>query len=371
MEIKKRFLTVLAYMLVFTLASAAAVFAAPAPVKVTAYQGIKIIYNGKELSGTNQPYIINNVTYVPFRLLVESFGKNVTWDAANYKVVITDNGISADEKLQMSNQIADLQNKNSELQKTITTLNAKIATLESGSNSSTSDIKEALEDAFEDAGDDYFDDKDIEFTFSISGDKEDLAYTIKMDFDDSDEYEGITKVSDNDIEDFLERVESKIESEIKNTNFKSADITGKLVDSDDSSDYVKYNGSKYTYSWDGNDDLSDIEEEVIDYFKDKDVGEYYFDDKDVEVDISLDGDDDEIEYNVKIDCSDSDFDDIKDISTTKLRNFLNALRSKITTEIDNSAFEDADITGVTYDKNHTSYKVQLDKNQKYTYSWSD
>ena len=368
-KIKNRFLIVLITMLVFTVGLTVTAAAAPTPVKVTAYEGIKIIYNGQEVSGSNQPYIINNVTYVPFRLLMENFGKNVSWDAANYKVLITDDTISADQKIQLSNQVVDLQNKNKELQNTITSLNAKIAALEANNNdTSTSDIAGEISDYLEDAGDDYFDDAGIDFTYSLSGDEDELVYKIVMDLDDADDYDDLTEISSSDIASYLNAVKSRISLEANDTDYDDADITGKLIDANKSSYYVQYNGSSYAYSWDDDGDISDIEESVVDYFAD--AGDDYFDDDAIEVDISLDGDEDEIEYDVAIDCSDSDSDytDMRDISTSELKTFLNALKSRINSEIDDTDFADADISGYVYDRNHSSYNIKYDSGS-YSFSW--
>lgn len=364
----KRLLMVLFTMSVLVAGSATVASASPSPVKVTAYPGVTINYNSKVLSGSNQPYIINNVTYVPFRLLMENFGKNVSWDAANYQVLITD-GTSAKE-LELYNQIADLKNKNAELEKTIASLNTQVTTLQASADTddiSTGDLKETLEDYFSDAGDDYFGDDGINFTYSLSGDEDDLVYTIKIDFDDADDYEDLTEVSTSYIQSFLSAVKSKINSEVYDTDFEDADITGKLVDNDNSSNYVTYNGSSYTYSW-SDDDIDDVEETVVDYFDDLDVGDYYFADDGVEVTITVDGDEDNIAYRVKIDCSDSDYTDISEINSTRLTAFLKALKSKITSEINDTDFEDADITGLAYDVNSTSLKVTFD-GSSYDYSW--
>jgi len=115
----KTLLTAALMTLLLIAGSTAVVSASSSPLKVSAYPGVKITYNGQTVSGSNQPYIINNVTYVPFRLLMESFGKNVAWDADNYQVVITDGDSSNSKELDLYNQIADLQNQNAELQKTV------------------------------------------------------------------------------------------------------------------------------------------------------------------------------------------------------------------------------------------------------------
>lgn len=364
-KVKKRLLMILITTLIITIGSVVLVYAAPAAkfTKVDAYQGVKIVYNGNELTGANQPYIINNVTYVPLRLVMENFGKIVGWDAVNYKVIIQDN--SSSNTVQLSNQIAALTNENAALKKQITALQAQV----NEEDSSTSDIKEALEDEFDDAGDGYFDDEGIEFTFSVSGNKDALAYTIKMDFDDADEYDGLEDVSDSDIEDFLDDVEATINDEIDGTDFEDAKITGKLIDNDSSSDYVKFNGSSYTYSWDDDEDdttAEDIEDAVTSYTYFKNAGDKYFDDEDVDVNISLDVDEDEISYDVEIDCSNSSYDDISDIGKTDVKVFLAALKSKITSEIQDTDFEDADIVGHCEDADDSTLSVDYEDG---TYDW--
>ncbi len=115
---------------------------------------------------------------------------------------------------------------------------------------SISDIKDTLNDYFEDAGDDYFSDDGIDVSIRLSGDEDDLVYTVKLDFSNSDNYEDLTDVSETELESFLNAVESKIKTEIDGTDYEDAGITGKLVDNDNSSYYVKYNGSTYTFGWD-------------------------------------------------------------------------------------------------------------------------
>lgn len=365
-KIKKRMLT--AFIVLLVLAVGTAVYAAPMAVKLTAYQGIKIFYNGTQLSGTDQPYLINNRTYVPLRLLMDNFGKNIGWDGANNQVIISDNGSSVNDLQQLQSEIASLQKKNSELQNTITKLNAKVAKYEGdeGSNASLSDIKSELVDYFEDAGSDYFSDSGIDFTFSLTGDEDEISYTIRMDFDDADDYSDLSDVSITDIEEFLDDVEAKISSEADNTDYEDADISGKLVDSDDSSLYVRSDDGDYTYSWDEDDtSLDDIEEAVADYLYD--YGSNYFDD-DVSLDVSLSGDRDDIEYELTIDCSGTVYADISEIGSSKIKTVMNLVKSRIVKEADGTSFEDADITGIAVDADDSSIYVRYN-GSTYSYHW--
>jgi hypothetical protein len=84
--------------LIITLMAATSVYAANAkPIlnTVKAYSGVKIVYNGNELTGDKSPYIINDTTYIPLRMLMENLGKTIYWDAMNYRVVVLDTGNEA------------------------------------------------------------------------------------------------------------------------------------------------------------------------------------------------------------------------------------------------------------------------------------
>jgi hypothetical protein len=341
---------------VFTTFTGSNVYAVSNAKMVTAYQGIKIVYNGQELTDSTQPYVINNTTFVPLRILMNYFGKAVTWDAVNSRVLITDDTSSLKEQLaQKDAQIKTLQSQ-------ITQLNTKI----SEDDNDLSDIEDTLNNYFEDRADDYFDDDGIDVTISLDGDEDDLAYTVKLDFDDADDYSDLTDVSETDLKTFLNAVKSKINSEIEDTDYEDADLTGKLLDNDTSSYYVKYNGSSYTFSWDDT-DLSDIEDTLSDYFGD--AGNDYFDDDGIDVTISLDGDEDDLAYTVKLDFDDADdYTDLTDISESNLEDFLDDVKSKINSEIEDTDYEDADISGELKDNDTSSYYVEY-SNGSYSFSW--
>lgn len=381
---RKRLIMVIIAIFVITM-GAAAVYAAPSTVKLAAYQGIKIIYNGTELASTDQSYIINNRTYVPLRLLMDNFGKNVSWDAANNQVIINDGGSYLSQMQQLDNQIATLQKKNAELENTINSLNSQTTSTKTKTNTSTvydynydyedeedddtsvSDIKAEVADYFEDAGSDYFGDNGIGFSLSLSGDEDELTYTIRLDFDDADYYQDLTDISQSRIEDFMDDVKARISSEANDTDYEDADIEGKLIDSSNTSHFVSYDGS-YSFSWDEDDTtVEDIEEAVADYFVN--CGDTSFGDSGVVVNISIDGDKNELEYDISIDCSASGSADLHEISQGTIKAFLTAVKYQISDEADGTNFEDADITGRAYDANNSAdYNVEYN-GSSYNFSW--
>lgn len=110
-------------------------------------------------------------------------------------------------------------------------------------------IKEALNDYFENAGANYFGDKGIDVIIDLSGDRNDLTYTIQFDFDDAAFYNDLTELSRANIISFLNDFKNRIVSEIDNTNYDNADIYGKLGDIDNLNYFVIYNGYSYIFSW--------------------------------------------------------------------------------------------------------------------------
>ena len=97
-KIKTRLSLITVLVFIFTMVIGAAAFGAYTSVqKVEAYSGVKVFFNGKEVINPDQPFIINDRTYVPLRMIMELVGSGVTWDAANYRVMLT--GGASDSEL--------------------------------------------------------------------------------------------------------------------------------------------------------------------------------------------------------------------------------------------------------------------------------
>jgi len=199
--------------------------------------GGKAFKNGTPVNLDVPAKIINGRTMVPLRFVSETIGCQVSWDDATQTVSITNAGgknnfkVNANESKSFIHRFQQRDNNVS-------------------NDASIKDIEDTLNDYFEDGGNDYFADDGIDVAISLDGDEDDLAYVIKLDFSDADVYDDLTEVSANKIKTFLNAVRSKIYTEIDGTGYEDADITGKLVDNDQASYHVKYNGSSYTFSWD-------------------------------------------------------------------------------------------------------------------------
>lgn len=346
---------------------ATAVYGANA-LTVKAYPGVTIFYNGKQLTDDQQPLIINDYTYVPLRMVMENFGKSITWDGATQRVLISDSL----EEAQRQADLINLQNENKRLQATIDQLNATIADLQNkrAGDADLDEIEDILNDYFGDAGYDYFSDDDLVFTITLSGDEDDIAYLVRVDCRDSSKYDDIRDLSKTKVEDFLDDLEAKLLKEIDRTDYEDADITGEMKDRQNSRYYVKYNGRTYSYNWSSgytSEKLSDIADEVEDYFAD--AGEDYFADDGIRVYITLSGDEDEIDYSIKLDFRYADYsDDLTDLNKSKVQSFMNAVKNRISREIDGTDFEDADIIGELRDYSKSSYYVEYN-GSRYYYSF--
>ncbi len=363
---KKKVAMLLLVVLTLAIFGASAVYGASA-LTVKAYPGVTIFYNGKQLTDAQQPLIINDYTYVPLRMVMENFGKTVTWDGANRQVIITNSIAEA----QIEADLYNLRNENQRLQETIAELNATIADLQERSRvTDLDDIEDHLSTYFKNAGYDYFADDDLVFTFNLSGDKNDIEYDIKVDFYYSSKNDDLRDLRTSAIEDFLDDVKAEILDEIYRTDYEDADITGRLVDEDNSRYYVRYNGRSYSYSWSSryiDDDLSDIAAAVEDYFYD--AGEAYFLDEGIRVEIDLTGDEDEIEYLIELDFRYADYyDSLEELPDARVQSFMRAVRNRISREAEGTYFEYAAIIGELRDSRDSSLYVEYN-GSSYYYSY--
>ncbi len=310
-------------------------------VRLSIGNNVGYINNGQQQLDA-APQLINGNTYIPIRFLCEAFGATVDWENGVIYIELPED-MEDDSNYNYSNSI--YYNQNDDLD----------------------DIVAAINNTFEDAGDDYFDDDGIECAITLSGNEDDLVYRVKLDFDDADDYDDLKDLDEDDIEAFLDDLEDELYDEIDNTDYEDADITGYLIDNDNSRYYVRYNGSYYSYSWTDEDDLDDIIDAINDTFED--AGDDYFDDDGIECAITLSGDEDDLLYKVKLVFDDADnYDDLADLDEDDIEEFLDDLESEISDEIDDTDFEDADITGYLIDNDNSRYYVKYNGSY-YSYSW--
>lgn len=310
-------LTVIITMLMFT------IFASAASTKkmLEAYYGVTIQYNGNVLTSTTQPFIVNGTTYVPLRMIMDSFGdKSVQWDGANQRVTIS-NSTSNMEQVYMQQIL--------ERNKQIEELNAQIATLKSDNEYlretinnpeiDINDLEEDLDDKYED-----YNDKDI--SISLDGDNKKIELTVKIDKDEWDDFSQSSKES------FLDKVCEDIWDEAED-----AEIEGEIKDGSTVLDSFTVKAGKDVELVDFSDTLSDFEETLENKFDDD------WDDEDISLKLYLSGDEEDIQFEIRLSLTtyEDEWDDLTD-------NKLKSLMDDIYDELDDE-YPDADIDGVVYD----------------------
>jgi len=289
--LKNKIFTVLLSLAVVLMVTASAEAAkATKPINVH-YQDITIFVNGNavNLQASEEPFIYNDRTYVPIRMVAQALNCNVEWIDTIKAVKITG---AADLNLlaQKDKEIQELQLQLSQKESEIQSLRAEIESLEGDS-----DEIGALEDELT-SDYDYLEDVKIK-DISLDGDEDDVDVDVDVDLDDyGDEWE---ELDDNDIEDWVEDVVSSIQDKLSDDTV----VSGEITDTDSGDVLVKFEK-------DGDDDL-DVD------FKDEDYRKGSNSDvEDVEDDLR--GDSfyvDDIQFTV----TDINYDDDDDSVTVKLK----------------------------------------------------
>lgn len=256
MKSNKRWLSaIVAAFLAFTLGATTAVNAGSIGENVLAYPGVKVQYNGMELAGEKQPYIINDTTYVPLRLLMDNFDKDIKYDPASNKVIIKDRENSAIAALE--SQVTKLQKENTELKSQNELLTDENKALTSKNSALTgrinaleyvdaelTDIVEELFYAYENAGEDYLGDEEILFSITLDGDEDDVEFEVYLDFNNSDDNDDMEDISIAYIKKLMKAVYNDLADALKDSDlFKNARITGIIID--DSDNEIEYDGKSF------------------------------------------------------------------------------------------------------------------------------
>ena len=297
------------------------------------YKNLKIICNGQAATLTAQPVIINGSTYLPVRALANVLNKNVDWNEAKQEITITDKTNSEVESLKAKLTEKDLQ---------ITLLQNQL------DKNKVMDIDD-LEDQLIDDYDDY---EDIEWKISLKGDKDDVTVRIDIDLDDfDDEWDDL---SDSDIEDFLQDICDDILDE-----FEDADIEGVIRDSSAKKELVSFTvNSKGVVKIETSSDLDDLEDDLIDEFDE--LGDID------ELDIELDGDEDDITFTVSIDYDDFE-DEWDNLDRDDIEVFMLEIKDFIIDESDLD-FDDANIQGFIVDSSDGDERmVKMSTSEKFSY----
>lgn len=231
------------------------------------YKNIKIKVNGKLINvGDTEPFIYNERTYVPIRLVSEALDKVVEWDNNQNMVIINDKSPSelSQQLAAKDAQIQNLTYQNSLLQGKVIELQKTIDELES-EKKKADDKKEDADEYIEDyLYDEYSKWKGIKFDFNVKESKGNFTVTIK--FDRSDYKSEWNKLSEKTITNWIEDIYDFVEDEFPDAGFK-----GTIYDTDEREDLVEFEESKGKikmrfYDYDSKSNFEDLEDDLNYYF---------------------------------------------------------------------------------------------------------
>lgn len=285
---KRKLALMMAVLLVITVMMVPGVSAATVEQYLKASYGVQILYNNQVLSSTAKPFIVNGTTYVPLRMLMESFGdKQISWDGATSRVIIT-SGLSQTEAMYMQ-QISSRNAQITELQNKVKSLEAQLATASTAVD---------LDDLEDDLNDDYEDYEGLDITITVSGDSEDI--TVKLDVD-KDDWNALTLAKrENLLQDICDDIWDEA---------PKADISGSIKDGSTSVD---------TFSVDAGDDVS-LDDFDLDALEDS-INDDYEDYRSLDFTFTLSGNADKV--TVKVDIDSDDWDDLSDTYKIRLLEYI-------------------------------------------------
>ncbi|MDI3481460.1 MAG: hypothetical protein PWQ97_1115 [Tepidanaerobacteraceae bacterium] len=347
---KKRLYVLLAVIVSGTLIFSSAAMAAGASAKnIKAYfNSIKIIVDGKQQASTPEPFIYNNVTYVPIRLVSTALGANVSWDGSKNAVVISKNA-EANQALQQ--QIADLKNQLAQKESQITQLTQqntylqiRVSDLEASLKNQTSTKNvNAAKDLEDYLYDEYSRWKSMDFDYDVDGDEDDLEVTIGIDLS---EYKSKwNSTSQSSIKSWLNDIFDYVQDE-----YPDADFSGTIEDTDKDKTLVKFSssGSKLTVTFKYTEyDFDDLEDELNDEFGDN-LDDYSSKFGSMTADITVDGDEDDEEIYITITVDTSDYGDEWDAvrETSYAERWIKDIVNYVLDE-----YDDYDISGEVVNQN--------------------
>ena len=314
---KKKVLVFSAVVLVAVFLISTFAFGASAAKDIKAYyKNIKIKVNGKIINvGDTEPFIYNERTYVPIRLVSEALDKVVEWDNNQNMVIINDKSPSElsqqlaakDAQIQqLTYQNSLLQGKVIELQKTIEELENQIKE----NKSKKDDAEEYVEDYLYD---NYSKWKDIKFDFTVKESKSKFTITIKF---DRNKYKSEwNKLTETKIKNWIEEIYDFIEDEYPDYGFK-----GTIYDTKAKEDLVEFEESKGKikvkfYDFDNTTVYEELEDDLNYYFG-SGLTSYHKNFGKLKADIEVDEyeDDEEIYITIIVDTNNysDEWEDVRD-----------------------------------------------------------
>jgi len=294
------------------------------------YKNIRIIYNNQEVAIDSrlEPFLLNGSTFIPLRYMGEVFDKEVGWDPVTYTVTVKDKKNTSAETQQMTinylnGQVATLKKQLEEAQAKVAEKDKKIADLQKQVDSLKKQLSRKtevdLDDLEDELNDDYKNYRDTNSSITLSGDKDKITVTIKV---DANAWESLTTASKHSflqdiVDDILDEAEDAEISGTVKSRGNSKVLLAFTVDDDE----------VVIDDWEGR--MKDLEEKLNDRY-----GDY----EDLDLTIELSGDTEDVTIKVTV-----DEEDWKDLSSSK----QSRLQSKLVEDV-KKEFDDANVKGYIY-----------------------
>lgn len=331
---RKQIATVLLGMMIGALLFGSVTIAAPAVPKAVikqiaaTFSGIKISVNGKTVQTNLEPFLYNNTTYLPVRVVAEALDKEVAWDSANNAVVIKDKAgaASAAEVQALKTQLAIKEQE-------LLNLRQQLAAMEKKMNAA----KELV--AYLD--DEYGTWERMSLDFEATGTADALDLTIKVNM--SKEKTDWGKASETKKKQLLNDIYNYVKTQYQPTSF-----TGKIIDTSKTTNNTlvtfKLASGKLTITFNNTSDFYGLKDDLQTYYGNL-RGRYNT--LGIDFTIELDGDEEDIEVLISFDYfDDTDNEDTWDnLTDSEIKGWLQDIVDEIL-----DVYEDASITGSIVDE---------------------
>lgn len=192
------------------------------------YKNIGVTYNGTQKTLSSEPFVVDNVTYVPLRGVSEVMGANVNWNGATNTVEITN---TTADSTSLQQQLSNANYQVATLQRELQQVKAELETYKNSSSSNTpssgtavttgTDITTAELKATEDYLNKTYSTElheDIILDFELT--KKSSRLELVISYSDRDEEKTYNDLSQRKIEGFLEDVCDDISSRHAEINIR-------------------------------------------------------------------------------------------------------------------------------------------------------
>lgn len=317
------------------------------------YENVQVQVDGQKEIPANEPFFIGSTVYVSLRDAGQLVGAQVGWDGKSNTVQIATGSAGAS-----SEELALLQSQLGSKNLQLATANSKIATMEEKiakyeKQLGISDDKEEDKDDDKDTKidtdklenmlqDTYKEKFKVEWSFSVSGDEDNLK--VKVQFDSDEDEKDFDKITKSELEKFSKDICKDLQKKVKNV-----EVEGSIYDKEEKETISKFEmTSKGKFKYDylkkeeiDSDKLRSLEKRLADNHDDFPNLNFYgqYDGSSINVrDIVLEADDGEITYIVY-----TDFPDFakyawrnlnKSEVETDLEKFMEAIEKDIKQEFD-------------------------------------